>query len=94
VLEAPPTAPAAEGPSVEGVLESSLYLGTSTQVVVRLPDKTAMTVLVPNTDEQERSRLPAPGDSVRLGWSQEHIQMVRETQGEAVAAPATVPAPA
>jgi ABC-type Fe3+/spermidine/putrescine transport system ATPase subunit len=85
---------AANEPSVEGVLESSLYLGTATQVVVRLPDKTAMTVLVPNTDEEQRSRLPAPGESVRLGWSQEHIHMVREAQGEAVAPPAAAPAPA
>jgi spermidine/putrescine transport system ATP-binding protein len=81
-------------PSVEGVLESSLYLGTATQVVVRLPDGTAMTVLVPNTDEQQRRSLPSPGESVRLGWSQEHIHMVREAQGEAVATRAAAPAPA
>jgi spermidine/putrescine transport system ATP-binding protein len=84
----------ADEPTVEGVLESSLYLGTATQVVVRLPDKTAMTVLVPNTDEHQRSRLPAPGDAVRLGWAQEHIHMVRETQDEEDAASAAVPTPA
>ena len=80
--------------SVEGVLESSLYLGTATQVVVRLPDRTAMTVLVPNTDEEQRKRLPSPGESVRLGWAQEHIHMVREAQGEAAATPAAAPTPA
>ena len=50
------------GPSVEGQVESSLYLGTATQVIVRLPDDTRMTVLVPNTDEEARQRLPAAGD--------------------------------
>ena len=81
-------------PSVEGVLESSLYLGTATQVVVRLPDGTAMTVLVPNADEEQRRQLPSPGAAVRLGWSQEHIHMVREAQGQAAATPAAAPAPA
>jgi spermidine/putrescine transport system ATP-binding protein len=89
-------ASAGDRPSVHGVLESSLYLGTATQVVVRLPDKTAMTVLVPNADEQQRQRLPTPGAEVQLGWSQENIHMVRETetQGEAAAAPEAAPAPA
>jgi spermidine/putrescine transport system ATP-binding protein len=65
-------------PSVDGLVESSLYLGTATQVVVRLPDETRMTVLVPNTDEEARRRLPAPGDGARLAWSDENIHMVKE----------------
>src|ERR687885_681903 len=68
-------------PSVEGRLESSLYLGTATQVVVRLRDGTAMTVLVPNTDEEARRRLPMAGDPVRLAWASDHIHMVREADG-------------
>ncbi|HYY21492.1 MAG TPA: ABC transporter ATP-binding protein [Thermoleophilaceae bacterium] len=68
-------------PSVEGRLESSLYLGTATQVVVRLRDGTAMTVLVPNTDEEARRRLPTAGDPVRLAWASDHIHMVREADG-------------
>jgi spermidine/putrescine transport system ATP-binding protein len=67
--------------SVEGRLESSLYLGTATQVVVRLGDGTAMTVLVPNTDEEARRRLPTAGDPVRLAWASDHIHMVREADG-------------
>jgi spermidine/putrescine transport system ATP-binding protein len=67
--------------SVEGILESSLYLGTATQVVVRLPDATAMTVLVPNSDEAARQRLPVVGDPVRLAWASEHIHIVREAEG-------------
>ena len=47
-------------PSVEGQVESSLYLGTATQVIVRLADGTRMTVLVPNTDEEALARLFAP----------------------------------
>jgi spermidine/putrescine transport system ATP-binding protein len=66
------------GPSVDGQVESSLYLGTATQVTVRLPDETRMTVLVPNTDEEARRRLPAAGDGARLTWSAENIHMVKE----------------
>ena len=45
---------------------ASVYLGTSTQIVVRLAEDVRMTVLVPNADEAERSRLPgggAPGEA-------------------------------
>ncbi len=71
-------AAAGAGPSVEGQVESSLYLGTATQVIVRLGDDTRMTVLVPNTDEEARRRLPAAGDAARLTWSADNIHMVRE----------------
>jgi spermidine/putrescine transport system ATP-binding protein len=77
------------GPSVEGVVQSSVYLGTATQIVVKLADDVAMTVLVPNADEAERGRLPGGGAPVRLSWAPEHIHVVRES--EAVAAPATEP---
>jgi spermidine/putrescine transport system ATP-binding protein len=77
-------------PAVKGVVESSLYLGTATQAVVRLHDATAMTVLVPNADEAARQRLPAPGEPVWLAWSREHMHIVREAVGggEREAAPA------
>jgi spermidine/putrescine transport system ATP-binding protein len=78
----PASRPAPDGrPNVEGRLESSIYLGTATQVVVRLGDGTAMTVLVPNTDEEARRRLPVAGDPVRLAWASDHIHMVREAEG-------------
>jgi spermidine/putrescine transport system ATP-binding protein len=74
--------PAVAGrPAVEGTVESSLYLGTATQFVVRLGDSTAMTVLVPNSDESARRRLPGAGDAVRLAWANEHIHIVREAEG-------------
>jgi len=66
-------------PSVEGIVESSVYLGTATQIVVRLPDNVAMTVLVANTDEDERQRLPGGGAKVRLSWSLDHMHVVRES---------------
>jgi spermidine/putrescine transport system ATP-binding protein len=71
---------AADGtrPSVEGQVDSSLYLGTATQVAVRLADGTQMTVLVPNADEEARRRLPATGDAARLTWADESIHIVRE----------------
>jgi spermidine/putrescine transport system ATP-binding protein len=70
-------------PSVDGVVEASVYLGTSTQLVVRLPDEVAMTVLVPNADESERTRLPGGGAPVRLSWAPEHIHVVRESPAAA-----------
>ena len=51
-----------QAPSVEGLVESSLYLGTSTQMLVRLPDDVAMTVLVP-----EHRRGGAAGASPAAG---------------------------
>src|SRR5690242_15518218 len=67
-------------PSVQGIVESSIYLGTATQFIVRLPDGVTMTVLVPNTDEAERQRLPGAGVHVRLSWSNEHTHVVREAE--------------
>jgi spermidine/putrescine transport system ATP-binding protein len=68
-------------PSVEGQVESSLYLGTATQMVVQLADGTRLTVLVPNADADARRDLPAPGDAARLTWSDENIHIVREAVG-------------
>jgi spermidine/putrescine transport system ATP-binding protein len=72
------TGSSGDGPSVEGQVESSLYLGTATQMVVKLADGTRMTVLVPNADTEARRDLPAAGDSARLTWSDENIHIVRE----------------
>jgi spermidine/putrescine transport system ATP-binding protein len=77
-----PPAGGPDWPHVEGVVEASVYLGTSTQIVVRLPDEVAMTVLVPNADEAERSRLPGGGAPVRLTWAPEHMHIVRESRAE------------
>jgi hypothetical protein len=40
-----------------------------------------MTVLVPNTDEEARRRLPTTGDRARLTWSDASIHIVREAAG-------------
>ncbi|HEY1855318.1 MAG TPA: ABC transporter ATP-binding protein [Solirubrobacterales bacterium] len=70
-------APPANGtPSVEGVVESSVYLGTATQIVVGVGDGVRMTVLVPNADEAERQRLPGGGARVRLSWEPQHMHVV------------------
>jgi spermidine/putrescine transport system ATP-binding protein len=68
-----------ERPNVEGIVESSLYLGTATQIVVRLPDDVAMTVLVANSDEDERQRLPGGGARVRLSWTPDNMHVLRES---------------
>jgi spermidine/putrescine transport system ATP-binding protein len=69
---------------VDGLVESSVYLGTSTQLVVRLPDGVRMTVLVPNADEAERQRLPGGGASVKVSWRPEHLHLVRESEAAPV----------
>jgi spermidine/putrescine transport system ATP-binding protein len=76
-------------PTVEGVVESSVYLGTATQIVVGLGEGVRMTVLVPNADESERQRLPGGGARVRLSWEPEHMHVVTESPGEAAAAAAS-----
>ena len=63
-------------PSVEGVVESAVYLGTATQMVVKLAGDVPLTVLVPNADEAERQRLPGAGARVRLSWAPEHMHVV------------------
>jgi spermidine/putrescine transport system ATP-binding protein len=63
-------------PTVEGMVESSLYLGTSTQLIVKLADNVRMTVLVPNTDESDRRQLPGGGVMVKLSWAPEHMHLV------------------
>ena len=71
--------PEAGHPSVEGTVESSVFIGTATQLVVRLADDVRLTVLVPNADEAERQRLPGGGARVRLSWAPEHIHLVEES---------------
>jgi spermidine/putrescine transport system ATP-binding protein len=63
-------------PRVQGVVESSLYLGTATQIVVNLGGDVRMTVLIPNADESERQRLPGGGAKVTLSWAPEHMHVV------------------
>jgi spermidine/putrescine transport system ATP-binding protein len=69
----------ADGARVEGIVESSLYLGTATQIAVDLGEGVRMTVLVPNADEGERQRLPGGGARVALSWDPEHMHLVRES---------------
>jgi spermidine/putrescine transport system ATP-binding protein len=66
-------------PRVEGTVESSIYLGTATQIVVDLGGEVRMTVLVPNASETERQRLPGGGARVALSWEPEHMHLVRES---------------
>jgi len=75
----------ADRPRVEGVVASSLYLGTATQIAVDLGEGTRMTVLVPNADEAERQRLPGGGARVALSWEPEHMHLVRESPSAAAA---------
>jgi hypothetical protein len=66
-------------PRVEGIVESSLYLGTATQIVVALGEGARMTVLVPNADEGARQGLPGGGARVSLSWAPEHTCVVRDS---------------
>jgi len=64
-------------PRVEGMVESSLYLGTATQIVVDLGEEVRMTVLVPNAGEAQQLQLPGAGIRVALSWEPEHMHVVR-----------------
>jgi spermidine/putrescine transport system ATP-binding protein len=66
-------------PRVEGIVESSIYLGTATQIVVDLGEGVRMTVLCPNASEAVRRRLPGGGARVVLSWEPEHMHVVRES---------------
>lgn len=74
--------PSADSPSVEGVVESSVYLGTATQIVVGVGEGVRMTVLVPNADESERQRLPGGGARVVLSWEPQHMHVVIDEDKE------------
>jgi spermidine/putrescine transport system ATP-binding protein len=63
-------------PRVEGIVESSVYLGTATQIVVNLGGEVRMTVLIPNAGEAERQTLPGGGAKVTLSWAPEHMHVV------------------
>ncbi len=63
-------------PSVEGVVESAVYLGTATQMIVKISGDVPLTVLVPNADEAQRQTLPGAGARVRLSWMPEHMHVV------------------
>ena len=71
---------------VQGVVESSVFLGTATQLVVELRGGSRMTVLVPNADESARQSLPGGGADVTLSWTPEHIHLVRESGAERASA--------
>jgi spermidine/putrescine transport system ATP-binding protein len=69
-------------PTIDGIVESSVFLGTSTQIVAQLPGDVSMTVLVPNANEAERARLPGGGARVQLSWAPEHMHLVRESSSQ------------
>ncbi len=63
-------------PSVEGVVEAAVFLGTATQMVVKVAGDIPLTVLVPNADEAQRQLLPGAGARVRMSWAPEHMHVV------------------
>ena len=65
-------------PSVEGAVQSSAYLGTATQVIVRLAGGVTVTALLPNSEETGRESLPETGLGVRLSWASGHTHVVSE----------------
>src|SRR4029079_2070364 len=79
-------APSANGrPRVDGEVESSVYLGTATQMVADLGGDVRMTVLCTNTSDAERQSLPGGGARVALSWEPEHMHLVRESPNGAPA---------
>ncbi|MGK2932792.1 MAG: ABC transporter ATP-binding protein [Solirubrobacterales bacterium] len=72
-------------PSIDGVVEASLYLGTSTQMTVAVADDVKMTVLVPNANEADRQHLPGGGSRVKLSWTPENMHLVSQSPDDATA---------
>jgi len=70
-------------PGVEGLVESSLYLGTATQMAVNVTENVKMTVLCPNVSEEERQSLPGAGAKVRLTWAPDQMHLVAESDSGA-----------
>lgn len=66
-------------PSLEGLVEASLFLGTSTQMAIRVANDVKITVLVPNASETERQLLPGGGSKVHVSWKPEHMHLVTES---------------
>ncbi len=66
-------------PAIEGTVASSLYLGTSTQMAVKVAGDVDMTVLVPNASEDARQHLPGGGAKVKLTWSPDHMHLVEDS---------------
>ncbi|MBK8294212.1 MAG: ABC transporter ATP-binding protein [Solirubrobacterales bacterium] len=73
-------------PSIDGVVETSLYLGNSTQMTVDVGNDVKMKVLIPNASEAERQDLPGGGSRVKLSWTAENMHLVRESPEEAAGA--------
>ncbi len=76
-------------PSIDGVVENSLFLGTATQMTIDVGDDVKMTVLVPNASEAERHELPGGGSRVKLSWLPEHMHLVKESPEDPAATGAT-----
>jgi spermidine/putrescine transport system ATP-binding protein len=83
---------ALEGPSVAGLVESSVYLGTATQMIVRLDSGVSVTVLVPNADDSERRMLPGGGSRISVYWAPEHTHLIPADGDGAIASEAEEPA--
>jgi len=73
----------ADRPSIDGVVEASLYLGTSTQMTVDVGNDVKMTVLVPNANEADRQNLPGGGARVKLSWTPENMHLVSQSPDDA-----------
>jgi spermidine/putrescine transport system ATP-binding protein len=89
-IEEDPALPASATASVEGIVESAVFLGTATQMVVKLANEVPITVLAPNVDEAERQRLPGAGARVRLSWSPEHTHVLPAQEPTASGEPVDV----
>ena len=67
-------------PGVDGVVQSSVYLGTSTYTMGALPRAVSLPGGVPMACAPARARLPGGGAPVRLSWEADHMHVVRESE--------------
>jgi spermidine/putrescine transport system ATP-binding protein len=57
-----------ENSMIKGQVEEMIYIGTDTRYIIRLTDKTSVTVREQNLD-RNRARLYQRGDEVGLNWN-------------------------
>ncbi len=62
---------------VKGRVEATIYIGTDTRYIIRLTDKTSVTVREQNLDRGQM-RTHQKGDEVGLNWNPAHAQVLTE----------------
>lgn len=66
-----------ENGMIKGRVEETIYIGTDTRYIVRLTDKTSVTVREQNLG-RDQTRMYRKGDQVGLNWNPAHARVLKE----------------